>query len=98
MPDSSFLKVNFGLVQDAVADLQRGVSTLDTKLGDLDRDARPLVTTWDGTAQAAYNAHQQAWTKAAQDLKNVLMHIQKALDASLHEYIATEQGNTRLFT
>ena len=97
MPDSSFLKVNFAAVQDAVGDLSRGVSALDTKLADLDRDARPLVATWSGSAQQAYNEHQAAWTKAAQDLKNVLLNVQKALDSSLQEYIQTEQGNTRLF-
>jgi 6 kDa early secretory antigenic target len=97
VPSSSYLKVNFGALEEAHANLGRGVSSLDQKLADLDRDARPLVATWDGAAQQAYFEHQAAWTKAATELKLILTNIQSALRQSLDEYVSTEQQNTRLF-
>jgi 6 kDa early secretory antigenic target len=96
--DGTYMKVNFVALQDAVTDLGRGVSALDTKLADLDREARPMVTTWTGDAQAAYNQRQVAWTKAATELKGVLQSIQKALADSLAEYAATEGNIKKSFT
>jgi WXG100 family type VII secretion target len=91
------MKVNFAALSDAHGDLGRGVASLDQKLADLDRQAQPLVQTWDGAARQAYAEHQAAWTKAANELKVILINVQKALGDSLHEYVSTEQQNTRLF-
>jgi WXG100 family type VII secretion target len=97
MTDSGYMKIVFPEVESAITDLGRGVSTLDQKLGDLDKAARPLVATWEGAAQQAYNDRQVAWTKAATELKAVLTDIQKKMGESLAEYRATEDANTRRF-
>ncbi len=97
MADGTFLKVNFTALADAHADLGRGLDQLTTKLADLDRDARPLVNTWEGTAQTAYHTHQAAWTKSATELKTLLADIQRALHHSLHEYQDTENRNRNRF-
>src|SRR5688572_12455385 len=93
----TYMKVDFGMMQTAVGDLDRAITQLDTKLADLDKQARPLVATWQGQAQAAYNERQLAWTKSANELKAVLMSIKKALNESLTEYAATEAGITKSF-
>jgi len=95
--DGAFMKVNFVALQDAVQDLNRGVSALDSKLSDLHRQAQPLVQTWSGDAQVAYNQRHEAWTKAATELKTVLINIQKALNASLEEYRRTEGDIAKSF-
>lgn len=97
MADPSYMKIVFPEVESAIADLGKGVSTLDQKLSDLDHSARPLVATWEGTAQQAYNERQQAWTKSATDLKAILTDIQKKMSESLAEYRATEDQNTKRF-
>jgi ESAT-6 family protein len=94
----TFLKVNFAALQDAVGDLGRGVSTLDQKLSDLDKQAQPLVATWTGAAQQAYHERQTAWTTAANELKGVLIQIQSALNDSLREYTDTEDYNRKIFS
>jgi WXG100 family type VII secretion target len=91
------MKIVFPEVESAISDLGKGVSTLDQKLTDLDTAARPLVATWEGTAQLAYNERQQGWTKAANELKGVLTDIQKKMGESLGEYRATEDQNTKRF-
>ena len=95
MADNGYMKIVFPEVESAISDLGKGVSTLDQKLTDLDTAARPLVATWEGTAQQAYNERQQGWTKAATELKGVLTDIQKKMSESLAEYRATEDQNTK---
>jgi WXG100 family type VII secretion target len=97
MADPGYMKIVFPEVESAISDLGKGVSTLDQKLSDLDSAARPLVATWEGTAQQAYNERQQGWTKAATELKGVLTDIQKKMSESLADYRATEDQNTKRF-
>jgi 6 kDa early secretory antigenic target len=97
MSGGTYIKVNFGALQAAVGDLDRAIGQIDAKLGDLHRQAQPLVATWEGGAQAAYNERHTAWTKSADELKAVLMSIKKALTDSLAEYAATEAGIEKSF-
>ena len=48
--NDGLLKVNFGLLSQAGADIQKALHELDTQLGQLEADARPLVATWDSQA------------------------------------------------
>lgn len=93
----TYLKVSFAALADAQADLGRGVNVLTGKLADLERDAAPLVSTWEGSAQEAYRVHQAAWSKAAGELKSVLAQVQKAVGQSAQEYQDTENRNARRF-
>ncbi|HEY6596172.1 MAG TPA: WXG100 family type VII secretion target, partial [Asanoa sp.] len=52
------LVVSFPALQQASADIQKALSTLDSQLAQLERDAAPLVATWDGEAKQAYEQRQ----------------------------------------
>jgi early secretory antigenic target protein ESAT-6 len=91
------LVVNFAGLETANQQIQTAISTMQTKLDDLDREARPLVDTWSGVAQQEYQQRQTQWTQAAGDLTAILVEIQKSLAASAQEYQATEQANAKLF-
>jgi WXG100 family type VII secretion target len=93
----SELLVNFGQLQAAAGHIDAAIGALHTQLGDLESSAKPLISTWDGSAQAAYQQRQQQWTRAAQDLTQILQSIRKALEESTQEYIQTEKTNTSLF-
>jgi len=84
-------------MQTTIDDLGRGVSSLTDKLADLDRQAAPLVATWQGAAQDAYHERQQQWTNAANELKDVLNSIRKALSDSMADYSATESSIANSF-
>ena len=45
MTDNDTLVVNFAALQKASADIQNTLNTLHTQLGQLERDAAPLVAT-----------------------------------------------------
>jgi len=51
--DNGLLLVNFGALQQASADIQKALNTMQAQLSQLQRDAGPLVATWSGAAQAA---------------------------------------------
>jgi WXG100 family type VII secretion target len=91
------LLVNFGALQQAGADIQKGVNTLHSQLDQLEQDAAPLVATWEGEAQQAYAARQAKWRAASQDLTNILQNIKSAVDQSTQDYIATEKQATSRF-
>ena len=92
------LVVNFGALQQAAADIQKAISTLDSQLAQLEADAKPLVATWDGQAMAAYQERQQTWTRASADLQAMLVKIKAAMEESANDYLTTEKRATSLFS
>ncbi|MEV4758202.1 WXG100 family type VII secretion target [Micromonospora sp. NPDC049559] len=94
---SDILVVNFASLQKASEDIQRALNALQGQLTQLDDDARPLVQTWEGEAQQAYDQRQRQWTSASQDLQTMLQDIKRAVDESAADYLHTEKKNTGLF-
>jgi WXG100 family type VII secretion target len=97
MANDGMLLVNFGALQQASADINKAISTLQSQLDQLERDAGPLVQTWNGEAQEAYQARQAKWRTAAQDLTQILQNIKGAVDHSTEDYISTEKQATQRF-
>ncbi|MBX7269466.1 WXG100 family type VII secretion target [Micromonospora sp. Llam7] len=91
------LVVNFAALQQASADIQRALNTLDAQLGQLERDAAPLVADWSGEAQSAYEQRQARWRNASRDLQLMLRDIKLAVDESAADYLDTEKRNAGLF-
>jgi WXG100 family type VII secretion target len=91
------LVVTFPALQQASADIQKALSTLESQLGQLERDAAPLVATWSGEAKQAYDQRQARWRAASQDLQSMLREIKIAVDDSAADYLSTEKKNTSLF-
>ena len=95
--DNGLLLVNFGALQQGSADIQKALSTLQSQLSQLDRDAAPLVATWSGAAQAAYAERQRKWTAASEDLASILRNIKIAVDESAADYQDTERKAQQRF-
>ncbi|MBF5032283.1 MULTISPECIES: WXG100 family type VII secretion target [Micromonospora] len=91
------LVVNFAALQQAGADIQRALSTLESQLGQLERDAAPLVASWNGEAREAYEVRQSRWRAASQDLQAMLRDIKLAVEDSAADYLDTEKRNANLF-
>jgi 6 kDa early secretory antigenic target len=96
--NDGLLRVNFVSLAQAHTDISKAVSELDTKLADLHAAAKPLVETWEGKAQKAYYARQQAWDSAATDLKTILSEIGGAVDKSAQDYAQTESSAEKRFS
>jgi 6 kDa early secretory antigenic target len=91
------LVVSFPALQQASADIQKALNSLESQLGQLERDAAPLVASWDGDARQAYEQRQAKWRSASQDLQAMLREIKIAVDESAADYLNTEKKNTNLF-
>jgi WXG100 family type VII secretion target len=96
MADGQLL-VNFGALQQGVADINKAISNMQNQLDQLQRDAAPLVSTWAGAAQEAYQQRQSKWTAASQDLTQILQNIRGALQESAESYQTTEKQATQRF-
>ncbi len=94
---NDMLVVNFAALQQASADIQGALNALTSQIAELERDAAPLVATWDGAAREAYDVRQARWRAAADDLSRILRDIKVALDDSAVDYQQTEHRNTGLF-
>ena len=97
MANDGVLLVNFGSLQQASADIQKALHRLQSQLDQLERDAGPLVTTWDGAARQAYSERQAKWRSASADLQHILQNIKGAVDRSAEDYISTERQATQRF-
>ena len=87
--DNGLLLVNFGALHQASLDIEKALAELQTQLGQLERDAGPLVATWDGAAQAAYQERQRKWQTAATEL-SMLNSAWKGMAAGEFEKVKTQ--------
>ncbi|MCY1137388.1 WXG100 family type VII secretion target [Actinoplanes sp. Pm04-4] len=97
MPNDGVLLVNFAALQQAGSDIQKAINTLRSQLDQLERDAAPLVATWDGEAQQAYQQRQATWRAASENLTNILQNIHGAVGQSVDDYVSTEKQATARF-
>jgi 6 kDa early secretory antigenic target len=94
---NDIMRVEFGALQHASDSIATALNALERQLDQIERDAAPLVQTWEGSAQAAYHERQARWRRSADQLAVMLRDIKVALDESAVDYLRTEQRNESLF-
>ena len=82
------IRVSFGSLEAAVGDIAAGVAAQGQRLADLKADIAPMVATWEGAAQAAYQGHQAKWDSAWSELTEALQAFQRATDTANTDYRA----------
>lgn len=87
------IKVTFGALDAARADVAGTASRITGRLEDLKRLLAPLVATWEGQAAEEYRTTQRKWDAAATDLAAVLAQIGLALGNAHDGYRQVEQAN-----
>jgi WXG100 family type VII secretion target len=92
------LVVNFAALQQAGVDIQNAISKMETELHECESAAGPLVQTWEGAAQQAYQERQMKWRQAAGDLSQMLRNIKAAVEDSANDYQETENRNVNMFS
>jgi len=91
------LLVNFGALQQAAADINTAINTMENQLSDCEQAAQPLISTWEGSAQEAYHVRQQRWRQAAGDLTQMMREIKAAVEDSAQNFQQTEDRNRAMF-
>lgn len=90
----SDLKVDFGALSTASADISTGANKIQSQLDQMDSSLQPLRADWSGSASEAYQSAKSQWTQAINDMKQLLAEIGSAVSNSHDEYHAGEQKNT----
>lgn len=85
--------VTFEALSQAQADVSSTSSSINAQLEDLKQFLAPLVASWTGQAASEYQAKQNQWNQAANDLNLVLAQIGQALGAANETYQQTEAKN-----
>ena len=89
----SEIKVTFGALEAARADVANTATRISGQLAELQRYLAPLVATWEGQAATEYRAKQRQWDTAAGDLAAVLAQIGVTLGAANESYLQVEKIN-----
>jgi 6 kDa early secretory antigenic target len=89
----SEIKVTFGALEAAQADVSAVAGRMTSGLEDLKRFLAPMVATWEGQAATEYQAKQRQWDTAAANLTTVLGQIGVALGTANESYRQVEQAN-----
>jgi ESAT-6 family protein len=87
------IKVTFGALDAARADVAGTANRITGRLDELKRMLAPLVASWDGAAAEEYRTAQRNWDTAAADLASVLSQIGVALGSAHDGYRQVEQTN-----
>lgn len=87
------LKVNFGALETAAADIQASANQIQARLDELDRELAPLRADWTGSASEAYQVAKTKWTQAVNDMQQLLAQIGTAVQQSNSEYQSAERAN-----
>ncbi len=87
------LKVEFGALDTAAADIGTRANQIEARLNQLDADLAPLRADWTGEASAAYQGAKATWTRAIADMRQVLAQLGSAVSASNADYRAGEKLN-----
>jgi 6 kDa early secretory antigenic target len=87
------IKVTFGALDAARADVAGTANRIMSRLDELKRMLAPLVASWDGAAAEEYRKAQRNWDAAALDLTQVLNQIGVAIGSAHDGYRQVEQAN-----
>jgi len=98
MPDGSQITVKFAALHKAAQDIGTAISTMHSQLDGLKTSIAPMVSTWDGSAQAAYLVRQKQWESAAGDITTLLTQVQGAVTKSAEIMQQREQSNAAKFS
>jgi WXG100 family type VII secretion target len=92
MPDGQNIKVSFGAVEEAGAQINGTAAKMDNELDTLRSNLAPLSAAYEGASKEAWFAVQQSWEKAQEELNQVLASIGAATKQAADDYRMTE-GN-----
>lgn len=91
------IRYNFPQLNMAADNISSAVKNMTGELDGLKQSLQPMLSTWDGDAKQAYHQRQTEWDAAANDLRDLLGRIEKALRESAAKMQARESANKAKF-
>ena len=91
------LKVNYGALSTASADINTGATGIQNPLDQMDSELQQLQTNWEGDAQQAYQVAKAKWTEGMTGMRDVLARISVLVEQANQDYNSTDHHNAGLF-
>lgn len=91
------IKVDFNQLGQAADHLSQTAKKIESELNELEQMLKPLVSTWQGSAQEAYRSAQAEWDKAAKDMQETTAKMGMAVNAAKDAYQQGEKTNASRF-
>lgn len=92
MPDGQNIRVSFGAVEEAGANIDATAAKMDNELDTLRSNLAPLAEAYEGASKEAWYAVQRSWEQGQAELNQVLASIGAATKQAAQDYQTTE-GN-----
>lgn len=87
------LKVNFGGLDAAAADIQTSATQVEGRLDQLESELAPLRSDWTGSASDAYQVAKTKWDSGMKEIKQLLAEIGTGVSQSNADYQSAENAN-----
>lgn len=91
------IKVSFGALDTAVADVQGGAQAMEQRMQQLRSDIAPMLGTWDGAARESYANAQAQWDAGWQELQAALGELGRTTAGANANYNDTERAAMQSF-
>ncbi|MEJ2869027.1 WXG100 family type VII secretion target [Actinomycetospora sp. OC33-EN08] len=91
------IKVSFGALDTAVADVNGGAQAMEQRMQQLRSDIAPMLSTWDGAARESYAAAQAQWDQGWQELQAALAQLGQSTANANQGYNDTERAAMQSF-
>lgn len=91
------IKITYHTVTAAADDIGTSATKIQGELEALDARVRKVVATWDGEAQAAFNAKHKGWGSNVTGLTQTLQALSQAVHGAASGYQRTDKKGAMQF-
>lgn len=91
------IKVDFNQLGSLADNLNSTASKIQGQLDELEQMLKPLISTWEGSAQEAYHQAQREWDQSAQRMQEITAKMGAAVNVARESYQQGEQRNAGMF-
>lgn len=99
MSDGDLYRVSWNAQTEAAGFVQTAIGNIQSELDGINSETNALLGRWDDSeSQAAYQARQQKWTGAANDIVAALEKFKASLNTSADISSSTEKMNAQTMT
>jgi 6 kDa early secretory antigenic target len=92
-----FVLANFGSLSEAEAAFAQSYNGLSSTVSNLQSQLQSSLTSWEGSAQAAYRDAQVIWNKAIADMGQVITAMSSVIGEANVNYQGAERTNASMF-
>ena len=94
---SDFVSANFGSLADGESSFTAAYNGLSSTVSDQQSQLQSHLSDWEGSAQAAYQEAHAIWTRAIQDMGQVITAMSTVIGAANDNYQTAERTNSSMF-